>query len=147
MLRYLSPIRGVTDVLQRSLKHKIQQYKPALPTVLNFMVNDICNSKCGMCNIWQQKKDIELTPSDLQQILENPLFAKITGVGVSGGEPTLRTDLAEMYEVICSVLPRLKGTGIITNAIKAEEVIERISESTQVADHYGKSFNIMVSLD
>lgn len=117
------------------------------PTTVNFLANDICNSKCTMCMIWKQKRDIELTPEQLSRVLSDPLFQKIEYVGVSGGEPTLRADLPQLYEAICTAIPHLKGTGIITNAIQAKTVINRIQASADICKKHNVKFNVMVSLD
>ncbi|GBO56888.1 hypothetical protein APA_5223 [Pseudanabaena sp. lw0831] len=120
---------------------------PQKPETLNLLVNDVCNSRCQMCLIWQQKKDKEVTPDELAKILSDSLFSEIKYIGVSGGEPTLRSDLPELYRVICSKEPRIIGTGIITNAIIHETVKQRILESAAICKSYGVGFNVMISLD
>lgn len=117
------------------------------PKTINFLANDICNSKCTMCMIWKQKRDNELSPNQLTQILHDPLFKQIRYVGVSGGEPTLRSDLPELFKSICQSLPSLKGVGIITNAIQSKHVIERVQASADICEKHGIKFNLMVSLD
>jgi MoaA/NifB/PqqE/SkfB family radical SAM enzyme/polysaccharide pyruvyl transferase WcaK-like protein len=125
----------------------LSPYLPSKPTTVNLLVNDICNSRCVMCNIWQQKRDIELTPEQLASVLSDSLYSRVEYVGVSGGEPTLRGDLPELFDVICDTLPRLKGTGIITNAIRDKDVTERIQASAKACADRGIDFNVMVSLD
>jgi MoaA/NifB/PqqE/SkfB family radical SAM enzyme len=117
------------------------------PKTINFLANDICNSRCTMCLIWKQKRDTEVTPDQLRQILGDPLFNQVSYVGVSGGEPTLRKDLPELYEVICATLPRLRAAGIITNAIQEKQVIDRIAESIEVCNRHKVKFSLMVSVD
>ena len=123
------------------------RYWPLKPRTLNLLVNDICNSRCQMCRVWQQKRDVEITPQELTQILQDPLFAQLRYVGVSGGEPTLRPDLAQIFHVLAQKEPRLRGVGIITNAIRAQTVIERILASAEICRKAGVRFNVMVSLD
>lgn len=120
---------------------------PLKPTSLNLLANDICNSRCQMCLVWQQKRDKEFAPAELAVILADPLFSELQYVGVSGGEPTLRGDLPDIYRVLMEKRPRLHGTGIITNAIRPDNVIDRISASAQVCCQAGVPFNVMVSLD
>jgi MoaA/NifB/PqqE/SkfB family radical SAM enzyme/polysaccharide pyruvyl transferase WcaK-like protein len=123
------------------------QYLPSKPRVIQFPVNDICNSRCVMCNIWQRKRDKEITPDELRQILRDPLFAEVRYVGLSGGEPTLRKDLPELGRVLIEELSKLEGLGIITNALRPETVIERTLALAEVARAGGVSFNVNVSLD
>ncbi|WP_316786269.1 polysaccharide pyruvyl transferase family protein [Pedobacter frigiditerrae] len=117
------------------------------PTVVNLNANDICNSKCAMCNIWEQKQDFEVTPEQLKFILQDPLYSEVKHVGITGGEPTLREDLPELYEAVIHAIPGLKGLSIITNAIKEKDVISRIEKVIEKVHHYNKDFNMMVSLD
>ncbi|MEQ9303782.1 MAG: radical SAM protein, partial [Marinoscillum sp.] len=125
----------------------LAQRKPELPEVINMNANDICNSKCTMCNIWKQKLDFEITPTQLEEVLRDPLFSKIKAVGITGGEPTLREDLPDLYEACCKSLPTLQGLSIITNAIKDKDVIARVTRVGEICDQYGVKFSMMVSLD
>lgn len=137
-------VRAIRNDLERNV---ISKWLGLKPTTINFLANDICNSKCKMCLIWKQKRDHELSPEQLSNILTDRLFQRVTYVGVSGGEPTLRVDLPQLYEVICKTLPKLRATGIITNAIQPKAVIERICASAAVCKAHGIKFNVMVSLD
>lgn len=131
------------DISARTLE---TQFPPKIH-VLNLLVNDICNSRCQMCNIWKQKKDTEFTPERLELILADRLFNDLAYVGVSGGEPTLRPDLADIFRVLTRKQPRLQGTSIITNAIQADSVISRILAIAQICGEAGVPFSAMVSLD
>ncbi|WDN90084.1 hypothetical protein BuS5_03054 [Desulfosarcina sp. BuS5] len=117
-----------------------------LPMTLNFMVNDICNSRCKMCRVWEQKREKEITPEELATILRDPLFSNLRYLGVSGGEPTLRKDLPEIFRVIAGK-DGIKGTGLITNALAAEQVIKQITKCNEVCREANLPFNVMVSLD
>jgi len=120
---------------------------PIKPHTLNLLVNDICNSKCQMCSIWKRKRDKEFTPKELAEILRDSLFSNLRYVGVSGGEPTLRKDLPEIFRVIANKKPPILGTGIITNAIIKDDVISKILSSAKLCREANVPFNIMVSLD
>lgn len=117
------------------------------PTVLQFPVNDICNSGCEMCNIWTRKRDSEITPTQLDQILCDPLYSRITNIGINGGEPTLRRDLPDLIQVACERLPRLRRFSLITNALIPRRVIPVIDSVAAVTRQYGKHFDVMMSLD
>lgn len=117
------------------------------PTVLQFPVNDICNSRCQMCNIWQQKRDHEITPDELDQVLSDPLFRAVRNVGINGGEPTLRRDLVALVEVLLRRLPDLSGVSLITNALRPAAVISAINEIGGRCRASGVLFDVMVSLD
>lgn len=132
----------------KDLKRRyLYQYFPKKPVVINLNANDICNSKCTMCNIWKQKQGFEFSPEDLARILKDPLYSDIQHIGITGGEPTLREDLPQLYEACAKSLPSLKGLSIITNAIKEKDVIKRVTEVIEVCKKHNKSFSMMVSLD
>ena len=120
--------------------------RPSLPRTLNLFVNDICNSRCNMCKVWTKKQEGQFTPQELAIILDNPLFKKLESVGVSGGEPTLRNDLPEIFHVIARK-KGIKGTGLITNAIEADFVIDQIDKCNNVCKAANVLFNVMVSVD
>lgn len=121
--------------------------KDPIIEVINLNADDICNSRCVMCNIWQQKKDYEISPIELENILKDPLFKHIKHIGVTGGEPTLRKDLALLFEAIFKSIDGVVGASTITNCIREDEVIARIEEVIGVCRKYNKDFSMMVSLD
>src|ERR1019366_2839587 len=81
-----------------------------------------CNSRCSMCNIWKHPThpDYELDIATLEK-----LPGGFDHINVTGGEPTLRTDLLD----ICDALhPKAKTLEISTNGLRGyvlEKVIER----------------------
>lgn len=126
---------------------KSKPYKLEKPIVLQFPVIDICNSQCQMCRIWENKKSDDISPDDLRQGLRNPLYSEVTGVGLNGGEPTLRKDLGQLTSVLFEELPKLRTISLITNAYKYEEVIERIIDVGTVVQKHSGMLDVMVSLD
>lgn len=118
-----------------------------LPAVVQFPVNDICDSKCQMCNIWQQKRDREITVEQARGLFSNPLFQDVVALGLNGGEPTLRRDLAELGGMLLDTLPRLKTLSLITNGLHADRAIERIGELAGAVRERGGHLDVMVSLD
>ncbi len=134
-------------VQQVYLSTKPKPWRLEKPSVIQFPVNDICNCKCQMCNIWQQKFDYQITPSELEQALSNPLFSEVSSVGINGGEPTLRKDLPDLVDVLFQKLPKLSAIALITNSLNSSQVIERISEIGQVIKNYHRKLDVIVSLD
>ena len=122
-------------------------WKLQKPLVIQFPVNDICNCRCQMCNIWQQKFDYQITPSELEKALSNPLFSEVKTIGVNGGEPTLRKDLAELVDILFRKLPKLSNISLITNSLNSSQVTERITEIGQVIKSHNGLLDVMVSLD
>ena len=118
-----------------------------LPTTLNLMVTDMCNSRCLMCNIWKKKQtEKEFTPMELTEILRDPLFNNLKYIGVSGGEPTVRKDLPDMFRAITRK-KGIRGISIITNALIADIVINQIEKCYHICKEARVSFSVMISLD
>lgn len=118
------------------------------PHVLNLLVNNVYDSRCQMCLIWQKKKDKELTPEELTKVLNDNLFSELKYIEVIGGEQTLRTDLSDFFEAVFSKRPQIISARIIiTNGIIESHVKERILAAAEVCKEHGVSFSIVVSLD
>ncbi len=100
-----------------------------------------------MCDIWKQQKSHDITPLELRKVLDDPLFTEVRGVGMNGGEPTLRNDLALLATELCDGLPRLQAISLITNGLKPHLVIPRVSELYAVTKQAGIKLDIMLSLD
>lgn len=117
------------------------------PTVIQFPVIDICNSKCQMCRIWENRKSDDITPEQLAIGLSNPLYSEVSSIGINGGEPTLRKDLPDLIEVLFKTLPKLKYISLITNAFKYRQVIDQIDSLGRIIKRNDGYFDVMISLD
>lgn len=138
----------VLDAIQQLYQtSQAKPWKLKKPVVIQFPVNDICNARCQMCNIWQQKFDYQITPAELEKALSNPLFSEVRGIGINGGEPTLRKDLAELIDVLYRKLPKLSNISLITNSLNSGQVIERINEIGTVIKAHSGHLDVMTSLD
>lgn len=145
--RIIKILKVVKDLLRVKLKELNLFNRTSKPLIINLNANDICNSKCTMCNIWKNKQDKEITYEDLKQIFSDSLYSEITGVGITGGEPTLREDLVELYRACIEFLPNLKYLSIITNCINVNEVKRQITAVNNLCKQHNVAFSVMVSLD
>ncbi len=102
---------------------------------LTLFVTYRCNARCIMCNIWQHPSVLsdEITPELLSRQLPDHAFNKIT---LSGGEPTLRSDLLEIVRVL---QPKPRRIEVISNGLKPDKLIE-------IATQYPKTI-FRISLD
>jgi len=77
-----------------------------------------CNAKCNMCNVWHNptKPQEEITVKDIEKIPSGLRFINITG-----GEPFVRQDIAEIIEVLRSKTRRIV---ISTNGFFTERIIK-----------------------
>ena len=120
---------------------------PVRPRVLNYQVNDICNARCVMCYIWKQKRGKEMSPADFGAMLRRPFFQNVHHIGITGGEPTLRPDLADFYTNALSALPGLQGLSFITNGFSTSRALDHYGRVAKAAAERDVYFSGMVSID
>lgn len=121
--------------------------EPIRPRTLNLQAIDVCNSRCIMCNIWKDGRREQMSLDELRRYLRQPFFSEVWHVGVTGGEPTLRKDLMELYRLLPECLPKLAGASFITHGLQTNRAVEVYA---QVHHHYRQRkllFEGMVSLD
>lgn len=116
-MRLVSPTR-----LVRSIEVEIQQRSHRISTlpILILYLNDICNSRCVTCAIWQNNTRLKV-PDERQmsgELLAN-LYTEMKSwrplqVVISGGEPTMHPRLSEVVRQIRAIGPRL---ALVTNGL------------------------------
>lgn len=129
----------IVNILKSIIKNKlgITQY----PSFVTYLVTWRCNGRCVFCDVWKKKPLIseELSVDEIKKIFKQ--FKKIDVLRLSGGEPFLRSDLAEIINAIdeaCS--PTM--IHITTNGILTEQIIKTIKD----VKHLNK-INIKISID
>jgi MoaA/NifB/PqqE/SkfB family radical SAM enzyme len=95
-----------------------------------------CQSRCRMCSIWQTEGCEEVSPE-----VYAGLPTTLRDVNISGGEPFLRTDLAEIVRVIRRRLPRSRIV-VSTNALLGESLVPRALELTRIDPRIGFGISI-----
>lgn len=81
-----------------------------------------CNSKCAMCYVWQNPT-LPAEEVDLKTLEKVPF--KIDNLNITGGEPTLREDLAEIVDLL---YPRARKLEINSNGLHPERLEEIIKK-------------------
>ena len=119
------------------------------PVRLSFLVTRKCNSRCIMCSIWKTGGRVkELSLGEIRDILSNPLFDSLKSVTLSGGEPTLREDLAQVAETILDCQPGIKGMSVDTNGLEPSLVRQRVKDLLSLPAYRRlDSFSVGISLD
>jgi MoaA/NifB/PqqE/SkfB family radical SAM enzyme len=105
---------------------------PALPQALSLELTRRCMARCLMCNIWQTPKEIpELAAADWLKLLTDPLLSDLRELDLTGGEPFLCADLAELFRGICRLkrrhLPNLQSIAITTNGFLTERILDVVA--------------------
>jgi MoaA/NifB/PqqE/SkfB family radical SAM enzyme len=93
------------------------------PTHAIVAVTYRCNARCVMCDIWKRARTPEMAPADYGR-----LPPSLREINVSGGEPLLRRDLAQVIEVMQQTCPGVRII-ISTNGLLPEvldEVLGRV---------------------
>ncbi len=97
-----------------------------------------CNARCRMCSIWQIKDHQgELTPKDYKNLPKG-----LKDINISGGEPFLRPDLAEIIKVIADRLPAANII-ISTNAFATDLINKQMKKIIKIKPNIG----VAISLD
>ena len=97
---------------------------------VNLIVTSTCNSRCQSCHIWRVPRvemEKDLTVDEYTAFFEKSPKS-VCWLSVSGGEPFLRRDLAEILRRALRELPRLSLISITTNGLNSELPFELCSQ-------------------
>jgi MoaA/NifB/PqqE/SkfB family radical SAM enzyme len=111
------------------------------PGFITYFVTWRCNGRCNFCDVWKKRTDYsdELTVPEIIKIFRQ--LKKIQVLRLSGGEPFLRKDIADIVNGIDEV----NAPGVIhftTNGLLTERIIESVQ-----AMKPAKKIHIKVSID
>lgn len=74
-----------------------------LPTHAILAITLNCNSRCSMCNIWQNKIKNELQPKEFLK-----LPSSLKDINITGGEPFLRMDIGKIVKNLKKAAPQAR---------------------------------------
>lgn len=109
---------------------------------LNLEIIDICNLKCKMCNIWENKSPNYLNDEDIENILSSKYINKNIDISITWWEPLLHSGLKKVLERIYALW--FQVSTISTNWIMYEKLNNLILFFK--ANNY-KIPNIHISID
>jgi MoaA/NifB/PqqE/SkfB family radical SAM enzyme len=117
--------------------------KLARPVQLNLFITDACNARCGHCFNWRALNQGEdgLSLEEIEQ-LAGELGALLT-VGISGGEPFLRKDLAQVYGIFAE--HGLSDFTVPTNGLTPKRIQDLVR--AMVEQNRATRVSVMLSLD
>ena len=98
----LNNISAAASVLSPLIDNRFVPY----PYLLTFVVTRRCNSRCQMCSIWKEKDSPLLSLEQIERIFRQNDFSFIRSVTLTGGEPTLRSDLVQICQTVLQSTPR-----------------------------------------
>ncbi|MDO4849978.1 MAG: radical SAM protein [Coriobacteriia bacterium] len=123
---------------------------------VGLVITDCCNARCEMCCSGREdarERAVTLTPDDLNLVLAQVReCADIEMIGVTGGEPMLRTDLVQQicdFDFGRKLTVSLKTNGFWgSDLVKAEEFIARNhAVLTHISFSYDEFHRRYISLD
>ncbi len=101
-------------------------YFSSFPPYVVFFVTSRCNSRCKMCFYWKQIEESvqkkELTLEEIKKI--SKAMPEFYSLAISGGEPFLRNDLAEICKTFAKN-NRISHLSIPTNGLLTESIISQ----------------------
>lgn len=115
------------------LKNKTYKLKPKDATIA---ITYSCNSRCVMCNIWQEKNP----PSLALNAFAN-LSPELRYINLSGGEPFLRPDLPEIVQIIKEKSPHAQII-ISSNGFATELILKTMKKIVSVDPAVGVRISI-----
>lgn len=110
-----------------------------------------CNQKCINCYAAGQvmSKEKELSTDEWKKIIDKLKVARIPQITFTGGEPTLRDDLADLIEYSSWFVTRLNTNGQLLSSDLCEKLVDASLDAVQVTFYsYKKEIhNLMVGVD
>jgi MoaA/NifB/PqqE/SkfB family radical SAM enzyme len=102
-----------------------------------------------MCFAWIKQKQIrELTLHEIRTIFNDGVLKNnLEVINITGGEPTLRRDLAEIVKIILQSCLRLKRLDISTNGVNTAQVIDQIERVLALLLPTNVRLTVSISLD
>jgi MoaA/NifB/PqqE/SkfB family radical SAM enzyme len=102
--------------------------------------------RCTICGIWKEHPAHELTLSEIETILTDPLFKNIEFVNINGGEPNLRNDIFDIVTIIIKICKKIRTITINTNGTPYDKAIKNTEGIAYICNKKNISFSVSVSL-
>lgn len=124
----LGKIGIVSSLIAPSVGNRFITYPYAMVVVVTHQ----CNSRCRMCHIWEESPTPHLSLQQFERIFSLNDFSFVRSLTLTGGEPTLRSNLAQIFSIIYQHTPNLEHSFIATNGINTVQVIQQIKQILEI---------------
>lgn len=98
-------------------------HMPLKPSMLTYIVTFKCNARCIMCDSWKKKHEQELDYPQIDQMLSR--LPRMDMVRLSGGEPFVRSDIADIVKSVGTHL-RPSLLHITTNGLLTDRIVNLV---------------------
>ena len=113
------------------MSKKVQQ---PVDCVLGITYN--CNARCVMCDIWKIKDFPELPVEEYSKLPSN-----LRDINISGGEPFLRKDIADIIKVVQKAAPKARMV-ISTNGFMPELIERQMKKILKIKPDIGGAVSV-----
>jgi MoaA/NifB/PqqE/SkfB family radical SAM enzyme len=100
---------------------------PVRPRKLRLAVTNRCNARCRTCEVWKldHAGENDLSLEEYERIFRGNAnyLSRVSHLSLTGGEPFLRKDLADIVRLVKRCLPQA-GININTNGFLTERIVE-----------------------
>ncbi len=117
------------------------------PLQVGFAVNNTCNTFCEMCNVWQMKPKSQLSLDEIRHIFGSSLFRHCATISLTGGEPSMRRDFAELPPTLAEVMPALRQVNLTSNGFATDAIVGGIERFVPQLRARSISFGVNLSMD
>ena len=117
------------------------------PATIQLPITHLCNFDCVMCGMHHMIGRPDFTAEELGRILKDDLFGEVTSVGVNGGEPFLKKDLADCIRAIITNCPKTRDLFFISNGYFTERIRTSLREIRNVCADRNVCIHLSLSLD
>jgi len=136
------------ELLTKLAVHYIAPHFILPPTSVFVSPTLRCSSACAHCGVWRSIRKVrELEPEQWGRLLDDSFFKRVRTLWFSGGEPTLRDDLAAIAERALGALPGLKLLTVATNALHPRRLEKFLDNTLPLLERRGIYAWIHMSLD
>jgi len=148
-LNKLGSLRNIStagSILAPILDNRMVPY----PYMMIWVITRRCNAKCQMCTIWQEKKSPYLSLEQAGHILSKDDYSFVRSLTLTGGEPTLRADLPDLFDLALDNMPNLEHVLLATSGLNTNRTIkyvEAMLENLSTRENKVYRFDVQVSLD
>ncbi|MDX1973615.1 MAG: radical SAM protein [Candidatus Sumerlaeia bacterium] len=118
---------------------KTRNREDTLPRLLTYIVTYTCNAKCIMCDSWKMTGKDDLTLAEIEGIFKQ--LPKMDVVRLTGGEPFVRKDFAQIYALAQKHLQPF-AFQITTNGFLTDRIVSFLEERDKSVPLY-----LLISID
>jgi MoaA/NifB/PqqE/SkfB family radical SAM enzyme len=111
-----------------------------------------CIARCVMCNIWKIPSTVKDLPSSTwMRLLRSPALKDLREVDITGGEPFLVEDLADLVTTIAqqknTYTPHLRTVAITTNGFLTQQILTVTAAMAETLGSYGIDLVFALAMD